>query len=401
MSDDSNPAKVITEPLKNIGAQDILSVGAILYDGTLRKRSRIDRFLGSTKWKQRFVVISQGCIYCFKDEYATKPLTAFALCYFQGAADVDIAGVLNSFEVRHEEAGKNPYQFAAETEEKRKTWVGFINAAIGDAREPRQNLSAESDEGICMAPTTPTSRPPLKKRQSARELPPLPAIPTAREPEHRNVITSSRSEYDLESDEEEDDPYDRVPLDSIEEKNSKFPIKGKALPGAVQMLPGLNQLTGNNRPKTTISGRPGMPLPNTPTSYQQTDIRHSTTGQVVMEIQHEEKGHQPRGYLNVPKFESTDYMLNSKDRHEAARLLSGKPEGTFLLRQGSSTPTVLCVVVDSSVKEFQVFEQDNKHVSLNKEKYFPKFDNLLLFYHQNFLPKKDYNVKLKKGYKET
>ncbi|WAR22196.1 3BP2-like protein [Mya arenaria] len=323
MSDDSNPAKVITEPLKNIG-------------------------------KQRFVVISQGCIYCFKDEYATKPLTAFALCYFQGAADVDIAGVLNSFEVRHEEAGKNPYQFAAETEEKRKTWVGFINAAIGDAREPRQNLSAESDEGICMAPTTPTSRPPLKKRQSA-----------PREPEHRNVITSSRSEYDLESDEEEDDPYDRVPLDSIEEKNSKFPIKGKALPGAVQMLPGLNQLTGNNRPKTTISGRPGMPLPNTPTSYQQTDIRHSTTGQ--------------------PKFESTDYMLNSKDRHEAA----------------SSTPTVLCVVVDSSVKEFQVFEQDNKHVSLNKEKYFPKFDNLLLFYHQNFLPKKDYNVKLKKGYKET
>jgi len=33
--------------------------------------------------KQRFAVISQGCVYCFKDEYAQKPISAFSLTVYE------------------------------------------------------------------------------------------------------------------------------------------------------------------------------------------------------------------------------------------------------------------------------------------------------------------------------
>ncbi|XP_052249604.1 SH3 domain-binding protein 2-like [Dreissena polymorpha] len=280
MSDGSNHnVKILHEPLRNIGAQDILQVGGKLYDGTLRKRSQLDKLLGSTRWKQRFVVISQGCVYCFKSEYASRPLTAFSLTVYDSAVETEMHGVLNCFEIRHETKDKTPHYFAAETDDKRKAWLGYLNDAIAQAHTfSGEKLSADSDEGIAGCKYKPVNR------RSNVPLPPLPtASPSASSARAPLAKASPKSEYDLES-EEDDDPYDKVPEQEAPAKPSvTSPTRsGATLPGGVPLLPttaGLQELS-RKRPQT-VSKRPPQALPGT---YQETHIATDTIGRRTLSL---------------------------------------------------------------------------------------------------------------------
>ncbi|XP_053407900.1 SH3 domain-binding protein 2-like isoform X2 [Mercenaria mercenaria] len=378
MSDGSSASqKILLEPLKNIGAQDILKVGST-YEGVLRKRGgRIGNLLhiGSAKWKQRFVVISQGCVYSFKDEYALRPQSAFSLSVYESVQETTIPNVLHVFEIKHEDRSRPSQLFASETEAKRKTWIAYIHDAITQVHQHSggsQKLSADSDEGISMTP---------KKRMSRAPLPPLPPTPDDTKYKHK-----SKSEYSLESDDEEE--YSEI---KEEQEMRRLP---RGATGGVQVMP-----TGTPKRQDTISRRPAIPLPETPDQRNQT----STLERKQAAKQGYEDVAKPEGklpdYVNEETFKDEDFFFNDKNKEEAHRLLGVHPVGTFLVRLGNSTPTVLSVQTPLGIKEFQIAENDAGKVSINRSQYFPTLQNMLCFYNQNDLPKKEYKVKLVKGFK--
>lgn len=383
----SDSQKILSEPLKNIGAQDILAVGST-YEGVLRKRGGkfVEKLLhiGSVKWKQRFVVISQGCVYCFKDEYAHRPLSAFSLTVYESVHETTAPNMLNVFEIKHEYEAKPAHVFACETEAKRKLWIAHIEEALRQAHQhsggSSQKHSADSDEGIAMTPS----------RKSRAFLPPLPPTPDEAGVKYKR---KEKSEYSLESDDEPDD--DKEPYDEIGEHT----VQGRAVTSPKSKVPigGVNVM-GAAPPKSrqdSISKRPGIPLPDLPQSSGEQTTRSGYEKPPDCAL----KGGKLPDYINESMFKSEDFFFNSKDKIEAHRLLGSKPVGTFLVRLGSSTPTVLSVMTDLGIKEFQIAENAEGKVSINRQEYFPKLETMLCFYNQNDLPKKEYSVKLRKGYK--
>lgn len=379
MSDGSNTSqKILLEPLKNIGAQDILKVGST-FEGVLRKRGgRLGSLLsmGSSKWKQRFVVISQGCVYCFKDEYAMRPQSAFSLSVYESVQETTVPNVLHVFEIKHEDSTKSSQLFASETEAKRKTWIAYIHDAITQVHQHSggsQKLSNDSDEGISMT---------RKSRMSRAPLPPLPPTPD----DDTKYKHKTKSEYSLESDDEEEDEYSEI----AEARETRKMPRGAV--GGVQVMP----TAGTPARQDTMGKRPAIPLPKTPDQIKQAE-KLKQAGRKGYEDVTTPEGKLP-DYVNEDVFKEDEFFFNSTDKAEAHRLLSSHPIGTFLVRLGNSTPTVLSVQTPLGIKEFQIVENESGKVSINRTQYFPALQNMLCFYNQNDLPKKEYTVKLIKGY---
>ncbi|XP_045158139.2 uncharacterized protein LOC123524187 isoform X2 [Mercenaria mercenaria] len=87
------------------------------------------------------------------------------------------------------------------------------------------------------------------------------------------------------------------------------------------------------------------------------------------------------GSLKPYKFKRKYYMCHGKG--EAKRELKQKPVGVFAVFPGESGE------LNERVSLFELHQSDT----------FSSLDSLLTFYHKNALPRKDYSVKLQKGYK--
>lgn len=382
MSDESGLHKVLQEPLKNIGAQDILAVGST-YEGVLRKRGgKLDAFLRrSVKWRQRFVVLSQGCVYCFKDEYAQRPQSAFSLTVYESVQPTSVPNMMHVFEIKHEYEAKPSHLFACETDAKRKLWIAHIEEAMRQAHQQlggNQKLSTDSDEGISMA---------ARSRKSRANLPPLPPPPDEAGMKYKR---KEKSEYSLESDDDEhvdeQEAYDEVEthIELGNQATKKAPIGG------------VNVMLGATAGRESISKRPALPLPATPRSSPSQKHKRSPGYEKPSDSALSEK--RP-DYINDSAFKQHEYFFDSSDKVEAQRLLSSHPTGTFLVRKGNSSPLVLSVMTDLGFKEFQITDNEEEKKTLNRSEYFPDLTSLLSYYNTNFLPKKEYFVKLKKGYK--
>lgn len=390
MSDGSNSSqKILLRPLQNIGAQDILQVGTT-YEGILRKRgtnllahSALKRIgIGNTKWKQRFVVISQGCVYCFEDEFAKKPQCAFSLSVYNSVEEANVPGILNCFEIKlTSDANKPSQMFACETETKRQIWITHIQEAMQHVRKYfGTNCSADSDEGICMTTGDHISRQPQV---------PLPPTPDGTGNHKTKPAVPSKphrlppSEYSLESDDDVE-PYDIiVDVDDIDTR--------RQFPGQVPVLPVVQQHSISRRPPVSIPGN-NRPIVSTYVPFESSSGATHDGNSCV-------DSSRPN-YINEV-FQETEYFFDSNDRAAAQHCLENKPSGTFLVRRGNSTPTVLSVQTSSGlagVKEFQIVEQEKK-LSINKKDFFPSRDAMLCYYNSNVLPKNEYAVKLSAGYK--
>lgn len=385
MSDGSNASqKVLLEPLKSIGAQDLIQVGSPTYEGFLRKRGgRFQSLLGSSKWKQRFVVISQGCVYCFKDEYAEKPQSAFSLAVYGSVLEASFPNILNVFEIQHEYTSTPSQFFACETEAKKTTWMAYIEEAIRLAHQhigENQKLSSGSDEGISMTPN---------RRKSHAPLPPLPPTPDEMAAAGSKYKHQSKSEYSLESD---DEGEEYTEIKDHQETRQTAP-QGSSLPKGVTGGIRVMQLDAPKR-QDTMSKRPALPLPATPGQKQA-----PTSSKTMYEDVNTKPSTGKPDYINEDIFKEEEFFFNSTDKAKAHRLLSNQPVGTFLVRLGNSTPTVLSVQTSIGIKEFQIVENEASKVSINRTQYFPTLQNMLCYYNQNDLPKKEYTVKLKRGYK--
>ncbi|WAR22563.1 hypothetical protein MAR_016577 [Mya arenaria] len=69
-------SQILTNPHVTIGAQELPVVEDCARSGFLRKQGRIERTIKFLKWRQRYVVLSKGCLYIYNDEYATAPMSS-------------------------------------------------------------------------------------------------------------------------------------------------------------------------------------------------------------------------------------------------------------------------------------------------------------------------------------
>ncbi|KAL4232192.1 hypothetical protein ACF0H5_009767 [Mactra antiquata] len=274
--------------------------------------------------------------------------------------------MLHCFEIKHKDQNHPPQCFAAETDDKRKTWVGYIQDAITQAHQSSGESHSGSDEGISL--TTPKRRP----------LPPI----------DKKYTSGSKSEYSLDSDDEiELDPYDEVndpepTKPSPKQQTTGFPSRDSKpainIPGGVSVLPLSDK-------RNSMSQRPKMDLPPIPGEQPQRSTSISRKESALPD--YENDGFPPK-----------TYTFNSKEKDKAHSVLKKHPPGTFMVRLGNSTPTVLSVMTEIGIKEFQITE-DGPHVSIDRKTKFPSTPAMLTYYHSNLLPKNEYQVKLVRGYK--
>lgn len=412
MSDDT--FKCILEPYKTVGAQDLLKIGYQYY-GHLRKYGKREQLFSSLsfsslslKWRQKFVILSQGCVYCYGSEFSKSPSAAFSLSVYERVEEIgDQAQMLHCFEVYHEDHNKTPHRFACETDQKRKEWIAHIKESIEQSHNVSQgSLHSEgggSDEGIVMAPA-------ITKRQPTRNLPPLPSIPS----DDDMVVSSNQrqrktkkpeSEYDLgddddDEDEEQDTTYNDVDDSTFNQPMFGSPTSRHGLAGSVG-LPGMAGMNiSGQRPLKPPkpgdpAGRPAVPLPLAKPK-KTADTRQSYAYEDT-EPTKPRVGIKP---LHAKVFPPNSYLFDSSDKDQARDILSSKPDGTFLLRNGRQDPDkkVLSVKTHLGVKEFQMHQKDGQ-VTLNNQDKFEDVDKLLTHYRENNLPKNEYQQKLVRGFK--
>lgn len=422
MSDGSNSFKCILEPYKTVGAQDLLKIGYQYY-GHLRRRGKRENLLASfsslsLKWRQKFVILSQGCVYCYGSEFSKSPSAAFSLSVYESVKEIgDQDKMLHCFEVRHEDCNKPPQTFACETNEKRKEWIAHIRESIEQSHKFSQgSLHSDgggSDEGISVKPPITT------KRKTVRDLPPLPKIPSDAEMRPSNSPREVRtkkpeSEYDFDDDYEEDlkddlkedecyndidDSTFNQPLPaSPKSRHQPVPASPKARhpPGFRVQLPGLADLnTGrqsvSNKPSSPTD-RPPVPLPISTSKSKRQSLTYEDTEPTKPLV--------AKKPLRPQVFTPASYLFDSNNKDRAREMLESRPAGTFLLRNGrqDANKKVLSVQTSLGVKEFQIQQKGSK-VTLNNNELFDDLEKLLLHYHENDLPKNEYSQKLLKGYK--
>lgn len=399
---ESSGQKVLLEPYKSVGAQDLIKI-SYSYCGYLRKRGAKERIFGGTKWTRKYCVISQGCIYCYRNELSDKPLSAFSLYLYESVKEAEYPNGIHCFEIIHEDHNKTGHVFSCDTSERRKTWIEHINEAIIQCHQHSgEKLSADSDEGIVIT-NKPRGRPTL----------PLPSVPgssptvtgsTAKNKKYK----AAKSEYDLESTDDED------PYDEVENKNGSTPVtqtmpktppkpllptskplpptvgnKTRTFPGAQSVLPVPDP--SSLRHRQSMSERQPVALP-----YQKARSSSSSNIPTASGKPPKPDDEPLEGYINL--FPEEEYLLDSSDRVATENALSDKPDGTFLIRKSSKGGQVLAVKTRLGIKSFQIVNEANGKVSLDKIKYFPCIGALLCFYHKNLLPKSEYQAKLKSGY---
>lgn len=396
MSDGSNTFKCIQEPYKTVGAQDLLKIGYQYY-GHLRKRGKREHLLASLslKWRQKFVILSQGCVYCYGSEFSKSPASAFSLSVYERVKEIgDQANMLHCFEVLHEDPNKPPHTFACETDRKRQEWIQHIRESIDQSHKISQgSLHSDgggSDEGIAMQPS-------ITKRKTTRDLPPLPKIPSDAEIRVSGSPRDKRnkkpeSEYDFgDEDLEEDDMYHDVDEKTFEQPQPESPTAKRVPVGRIG-LPGMvgssqSSLTSSGRNTSDPSNRPAVPLP-LPKPKWAPENRESMTYEDTSAT------------ISRTTFPPASYLFDSNNKDRAKELLSSKPKGTFLLRNGrqDKEKKVLSLQTTAGVKEFQI-QHKGSQVTLNNQELFEDVDRLLQYYSENNLPKNEYKQKLVKGYK--
>ncbi|CAC5366134.1 VAV [Mytilus coruscus] len=136
----------VTEPRFTIGAQDISTLNTTSHHGFLRYEGSLEKFVRRTvifkpffreavKCKQRFVVLCEGCMYIYKDEYATSPLKAFSLADF------------NRLQRLQDNDRRTRMKFQlVPLNEKRKVWFQKIRKEMDDAVHGTSHLQSDFDQ---------------------------------------------------------------------------------------------------------------------------------------------------------------------------------------------------------------------------------------------------------------
>ncbi|XP_035672774.1 SH3 domain-binding protein 2-like [Branchiostoma floridae] len=116
----------VTEPHITIGAQELLSDGKAVFYGWLRKKGNDAISQKFMRWKHRYVILKDGCVYYFKNETSEKPCGAFSLSSYtkiMRAEDVKTAELPWPFKLISKYGQMRTWYFSASNEQDMQHWM--------------------------------------------------------------------------------------------------------------------------------------------------------------------------------------------------------------------------------------------------------------------------------------
>ncbi|XP_060081749.1 uncharacterized protein LOC132561050 [Ylistrum balloti] len=362
--DGTVPPNVFLQPQTTIGAQDLLMLG-VKYYGFIRKRGQLERTLESlpvikliiTKWRQKFAVISKGCLYVYNDEFSTSPFQSVSLRGYDHVVreKENYSERMKSFKLySKEQPGRKQFIFGSATDGDRKKWMKSLKEEMMLANEAEdEDDDSESGLGPTGDDEPEDEYTYLEKQVKIKVYPPvIPPRPQASKPKTNRKLPEPG--FDQESD---DSDYDKIAEGEL----------------------------------SIIRGRP--PLPEIPKDEQKTTKDHlSQKPKAAKPL--------PAAKPNLRRQVSKDdFMFDSSDRVQVETILSKKTQGTYLVRKSRSNDNeVLSVQTVDGMKEFKIFRKDGQY-SIDHKNSFKTLERLVEHYSKEKLPNRPES--LSRGYSCT
>ena len=364
----------VIEPRVTIGAQDIISLRTSSHNGFLRYEGSLERFVKTyvifkpffreaVKWRQRFVVLCESCMYLYKDEYSTSPMKAVSLANYNRIQRIEGNGVNDrrtrmSFELVSLDEGYKNMIFCCTSDDERKMWFQKIRKEMELAAHAPSDLRSDFDQEEYTSLELPVqsvspsmvvqcvkNKAQVKEKNKGKQPVPkkaLPPIPTS----------------DADSDDDPTDDYDTITDEML-------------LPRALPKIPSQSADNRNTSGKGTRLKEPIKPK-TAPKPRTKKDNR----------------------------FAKTEFEYNSNDKDKAEEILENMSVGTFLVRKSrQDDQKVLSVRTDEGVKEYKIYNKDRGLSIDNKENWFSTTEELLNFYADHDIPHRV--LTLSRGYSTT
>lgn len=336
---------IFLEPQRTIGAQDLLRLG-VKYYGFIRKRGQLERALQQipllkliiTKWRQKFVVISKGCLYIYNDEFAISPFQSVSLRGYdqvvrEKSQDSDR---MKSFRLYSKgQQGRKQFTFGSPSDDDRKKWMKSLKEEMLSANEAVEEDDESLPGGKIVDDEPEDEYTYLEKQVKVKIYPPVVPPTTSADKTKTNKSKNQRPVPEPESDSEDD--YDKITEGQMTQIRSRAPLPEIPKPENVEM-----------RPKPVPQPKPKPLL-----------TRHISRN---------------------------DFEFKSSDRNEVQNILSSKPPGTYLVRQSrQDNNEVLSVQTTEGMKEYRIFCKDGKF-SIDHKQNFMTLELLLQHYSKAELP---------------
>lgn len=379
---DVEEEEIFIEPRVTIGAQDIISLKTVSHKGFLRYKGSLEKivervvifkpfFREAVKWRQRFVVLCEGCLYIYHDEYSRSPAKALSLAYFNSIKRQEGSERRQrmSFDLIPINDLDKCLTFCSPTDEERKIWFKKIKREMEHAAHVTSHLASdvELDEYISLEKPVHTDTSNLveklnnkkknkgkkKKEESPGQPPPprkpLPPIPPADDEENENEDDDEQDNYDEISELNTHSPRPLPEVPSEAKANAKHPphVKGQRLVDPIKPKP--------------------APKPTT---------------------------------RKAPRFSKSEFEFDSSDKVRVEQLLENTAVGTFLVRKSrQDNQEVLSIKTEEGIKEYKIYNKERGLSIDNKMNWFKTTEELLDFYAEHDIPNR--GLTLTRGYSRT
>lgn len=374
--------------------------------GFLRKRGQTERLFENLhlskhfNWRQKFVVVHDGCCYYFDSELSRVPRRTFSLEGYNRVIRRASERAQHVFAVEPADGlGRKSHYFAAISEIEMKQWMVVFRKNMIQANDGA-SASGGSLNSVDDADFSDLEKPIFVKEAD-----------TFSNGRGANNIDDDDDEEERAEEEEEgsyDSDYDQPKEEWLEDKRR---LERRSVP-----LPPLpteaNNNNSNNISKTrTLPARPPLPTPKAdpkppgpkggeggrqprrPSAPTPED--RVSPPRAKPKPPPPEKPQKPRPLRR--RFSEQDCLFDNSDREAAIQILTkNQAMGTFLIRksrQGDSK--VLAVCTDEGIKEYKIFTE-GRQVTLDKKTLFNNVDELLEHYSKTFLPNR--TVTLSRSY---
>lgn len=354
-------------PLKHIGAQDIVGLnGGCTKNGFLRKQGRLERVFKFLTWRQRYVVISHGCLYIFKDEFSRSYTMAVSLkTYNMTVRSDNFSRMPFVFRVLpHDPSAAKFIVFSCPDEANQKSWMAAIKKDLLRANEVEvKDDDYKSEDYVYLEKD-------VRTHKAEAEAQSEPA-----------VIDPERDYSEIK---DVPDVVRHGPLPPIPKSSSSLPPAVKTKP--VSPKPKFSTIDTTQHKNRDLNGKTKAVL----------QVPGQTGGHFKKRMPTPKPQHSEEAESEKPVIDRKSYLFKGSDRSQVEDLLLSKTEGTFLVRESRRDGTeVLSVNIGDILKEYKIYVKEKK-CTIDNKTYFDSTEDLLLHYHENFLPNK--KVKLTKAY---
>lgn len=353
----SRKSEILDSPQTTIGAQDLLCIGHCQKSGFLRKQGSLERLFKFLKWRQKFVVLSRGCIYVFKDELASCPQMSYSLRLFLRLSRNDDGSVRWSFCIFPAEEGGKSLLFSCISEQERKEWMKSLKAEMVKAHKVTEKTDENRDEYVYIE---------------------KPVI------ENASVGKKAKREPDKKSNGKKGKRVPELPVDDDDEEEEE--IDDDDDPGGEKDYTTIDESMLDNRPPMPAPASTKPPEKKTPIKPTFKPALPNDNKQT--KIQHEKKAASLPASVNPNAVLREAFEYDGSDRVQIEQLLVERPEGTYLVRKSRSDgKEVLSVNIEGCLKEFKIYPKNNG-VTIDSTVYFSTVEELIQYYTEHLLPKK-------------